>query len=175
MAPPPSSAAPRSPVRIQAEGLLPRTFATLLELHRLPRAIWRLGWALWVGVIVCATTVYGNVFVGHSHWELVQWIPTKGTGTWAEYAADVLANIVLFAPLGYAQRPAGLLPARLAQAGKGLLYIGLTALALSMAVELVQVYSHNRQGSTSDLMANTLGGLLGGYLYAHYAKILSAR
>ncbi len=136
----------------------------MLRLHRFPRTIWLLGWGVWIGVIVCATTVYGNVFVGHSHWNLVQWIPTKGTGTWMEYGADVLANVVLFAPFGYAQRPAGMVPARLVRAGKSLLWIGLAGLALSMTVELVQVYSHNRLGSTSDLATNTLGALLGGYL-----------
>ncbi len=120
---------------------------------------WRLACALWVLVILWATTIYSNVFVGHSHWNLVQWVPSPGTGTWLEFATDVLANIGLFAPLGFTLGPAGLFPTR-----RRLVLATAVSLALSMSVELVQVYSHNRLGATSDLMANTLGGLVGAYL-----------
>ena len=121
---------------------------------------WQLLWVGWLGVILSLTIIYSNVFVGHSHWMLVQWLPSKGTGTWAEYGLDVVGNVLLFLPLGYAQGPAGLILTR-----RLLLSIGLTSLLLSMGIELFQVYSHNRLASTSDLFANTLGGLLGGLVY----------
>ncbi|MFO0773855.1 MAG: VanZ family protein [Nitrospiraceae bacterium] len=127
------------------------------RLGALSPSTWRLLWVLWLGVIVCATTIYSNIFVGHSHWNLVQWIPSPGVGTWWEYASDVVTNMALFAPLGFIQRPAGFVGA-----SRTLLWIAVTGLLVSMSVELVQVYSHNRLGSTSDLASNTLGALCGG-------------
>lgn len=124
---------------------------------------WLAVWIVWLGVVLCATIVYHNVFVGHSHWFLVQWLPSKGPGTWLEYVLDVAANVLLFGPLGYAQAPAGLSPTR-----RGLLVMGVTSFVLSLGIELVQVYSHNRLASTSDIVANTLGGILGAYLRLRY-------
>ncbi len=117
-------------------------------------------WCVCLGVILYATTVHSNIFVGHSHWMLVRWIPYyEDRGTWLEFVRDIIQNVALFLPFGYAQYAA-----TSPTASKRLRTIGLTALALSVGAELFQVYSHGRVPSTTDIVNNVAGALLGGRL-----------
>lgn len=117
-------------------------------------------WFVCLGVIVYATTIYSNIFVGHSHWMLVRWIPYyEDRGTWLEYVRDLVQNVALFLPFGYAQYAS---TSALAPSTHRLRAIGLTALALSIAAELFQVYSHGRVPSTTDIVNNVAGAMLGG-------------
>lgn len=124
---------------------------------------------MWLVVILCATTVYSNVFVGHSHWMLVKWIPLYPYGSWSEYWLDLGQNLLLFLPLGYAQARAGL-----AGTSRPLAVITITGLLISTGIELFQVYSHNRSPATTDIILNGAGSLLGGAWSLYAARGLSA-
>lgn len=80
-------------------------------------------------------------------------------------AFDVVANIVLFLPLGFFVAFAGPGPGRPA----------LVALALSLSVELCQQALPQRSPSLLDVGANTAGGALGGVAYWLVARAWAAR
>ena len=111
-------------------------------------------WILSIAVIVALTTMPWANYVGHPHWDEVRWIPFYDHPL---PLADILGNVLLFVPFGYLF-PRGLrgsAPVR----SWGLPV--LLALTLSTAVELFQVYSHNRTPSTTDICTNLLGAVLG--------------
>ncbi|OGW49967.1 MAG: hypothetical protein A2V62_07770 [Nitrospirae bacterium RBG_19FT_COMBO_58_9] len=105
-------------------------------------------------------------FVGHSHWEYIQWLPTSNHFRSRRFLFDIAANIALFLPLGYL----------LAQAYPGtttrrsiLLTVGVAGL-LSLSIELFQVYCHNRHPSPTDVVSNTTGSLIGAFLSIYWRK-----
>ena len=101
------------------------------------------------GLVVWAITPWTD-FVGHPHWDDVQWIPFV---TPPIRAIDVLGNVVLFVPLGVAI--ASIWP------DHQLLRAGTWALLMSVAGEWAQLYSHNRFPSTTDILCNFVGALIG--------------
>lgn len=120
------------------------------------RALWL--WAITL-VIALVTVRPWSGFVGHSHWQLVEWVPF----TVVFSPRDIVANTLLFVPFGFAfgwhrRRP----PIRRAV---------VTAALFSMSVELYQVYCHNHFPTTADVLTNTLGAWIG----AHLAWRASAR
>ena len=117
---------------------------------------WRFLWLACLLIIIWVTTVPGNVFVGHSHWFLVKWLPFQGFQLSFEYLTDLAGNILLFVPLGFSQLR---LDSRLGRSGfPGALAV---AILLSLAVELFQVYSHGRAPSATDVLCNSLGAWVG--------------
>jgi hypothetical protein len=72
-------------------------------------------------------------------------------------AVDVLLNIALFFPLGAALRLRGYGAGRIA-AGR----IAALTLVVSIAVELMQVAIPGRDPTLSDVLTNTIGGIIGG-------------
>lgn len=70
-------------------------------------------------------------------------------------AADMVLNVVLFVPLGFLAERQGRGHGRLGQ-------IALAAMLLSLAIECVQLVIPGRWSSFSDVVANTVGGVLGG-------------
>lgn len=99
-------------------------------------------------------------FVGHSHWEYIQWFPTADNFRSWGFLFDIAANIGIFIPLGYL----------LSQSyptittGRCILLAMTVAGLLSMSIELFQVYCHNRHPSPADLLSNTTGGFIGAFL-----------
>lgn len=86
------------------------------------------------------------------HWHRIGWIPFVSRPV---RVVDVVGNLALFVPLGvsialHARRPA---LARTAAA----------AFACSLFGEWAQIYSRYRYPSTSDLVLNVLGALIGAY------------
>lgn len=103
-------------------------------------------------MILLATTWPISDYQDHSHWAAVEWIPFSHY----QRAFDVVANIVLFVPFGLALAWRG--------ARHDVRRATLAGLALSLAVEFSQVYTHNRIATVTDLMTNTTGAWLGAWL-----------
>jgi len=78
--------------------------------------------------------------------------------------ADVLANVALFAPLGFLYSVAR--PHAMARAGR----IFLMALAMSAMIELVQLFEVTRYASLSDVAANGAGAWLGAIAHRRLAR-----
>jgi glycopeptide antibiotics resistance protein len=106
----------------------------------------------WTSLILMAGTFPLHNFVGHSHWEYVEWTVTPRHWRSPRFYLDIVANIVLFFPFG-------LLLARQFSADRLAKAVSLASLGLllSMGIELFQVYCHNRHPSAIDLLSNTMG------------------
>lgn len=108
-----------------------------------------LGLSAVIALIVFTTTALSGSFVGHSHWQLVEWVPFTG----GIRPFDIVANVALFVPLGWgiAWRQSRPLVARAVLAGA----------VLSIAIELFQVYCHGHFPTMTDVLTNTCGTWLG--------------
>ena len=116
---------------------------------------WSLVWAAArvlaaLALVLLATTWPISDFQDHPHWFRVEWIP------FSQYLRpfDVVANVLLFVPFGAAAAAGTTDPRRV----RVVMYAGL---ALALAVELSQVYTHNRIATTTDVVTNTAGAWLG--------------
>lgn len=112
--------------------------------------------SLWSGVIAMAGMLPLENFVGHPHWEYIQWTVTPRHWRSPTFYFDVVANIALFYPFGLllAMRiPLDRWSGAFALIGAGFVF--------SLGIEFFQVYCHNRHPSPVDLLSNTLGTALG--------------
>lgn len=119
--------------------------------------MWWKFWLVWIVVILGLTTLPWENYTGHSHWDLVRWIPFSDQSLGLP---DILANVVLFVPFGYFLRWA--LPRSSPQ--RVWILTLLVAAMLSASVEFFQVYCHNRIPSATDICSNLLGAVLGVWL-----------
>ena len=114
-----------------------------------------LPWVFWlaaIALIVSCTILPWSNYVGHPHWKNVRWVPFYGTGV-----LDLIANMALFFPFGYFFPGALRSGSCLRRWTLPLVIAG----TISTAVELVQLYSHNRFPSTTDICTNLIGAGLG--------------
>lgn len=112
----------------------------------------RIGFGVWSAVIV-ATTVPWTDFVGHTHWQKVQWVPFNSPPV---KLIDVAVNVALYVPFGY-------LLARGFTPRARVWHAAVLAGALSLVLEWTQLYSHSRFPSTQDLLCNIFGSAIGGW------------
>jgi len=110
--------------------------------------------------LILASGAYGSVFVAHSHWDYVVWVPPLSEIRTVEFWLDILVNIALYLPFGmlFLQRKDS------ADFSNRTILL-LLALILSCTVELYQVYSHNRRPSPVDIVCNVSGAMVGTFLW----------
>lgn len=101
-------------------------------------------------LIGVAVVPWGD-FQGHTHWQKVGWIPFASPPI---RLRDIVANLVLFAPFGAAV-------ALNVNRSRAVLAAGVTALVLSASAESLQLFSHTRFPSATDLVCNTVGAVAG--------------
>lgn len=92
----------------------------------------------------------------HSHWPRVGWIPFASPPV---RARDILINTLLYVPFGMFCRRASGRPLTMSWG-----WIAGLALALSIATEATQIYSHGRFPSATDVATNVVGALIGGWI-----------
>ena len=109
-------------------------------------------------LVFAATYPWGDM-VGHSHWTRVRWIPFK-TGPFR--VLDIVGNLLLCAPLGAS---AAFLFSR------GVLAAACISLALSVGVEVSQVYSHRRFPSSTDVVCNVAGAVAAAEIVRRYRPV----
>jgi glycopeptide antibiotics resistance protein len=102
-----------------------------------------------VAIIVLAVLPWGD-FQGHTHWSRVGWIPFVSPPV---RLSDIIANLLLFAPLGAATAADG--------RPRPVLRAAITAGCLSFIGESTQLYSHMRFPSATDLVCNVAGAMMG--------------
>lgn len=110
----------------------------------------------WVAVILAAGLWPLHNFVGHAHWEIIQWTIPANQWSARRFYFDVVVNVILFIPLG-------LLLTRLsnpstAQSRRRTLGTGLI---LSVGIEGFQIFCHNRHPSLYDILTNVTGTWIG--------------
>lgn len=116
---------------------------------------WLLLWFLYV-CLIAASGIYHTDFVAHGHWEFLKWVPPVEEIVTAGFWQDILVNVLLYVPLSllYLQRSATVTRSLV-------LKVMLLGLCLSCAVELYQLYSHNRRAALSDIVCNVTGTWVG--------------
>jgi VanZ like family len=102
---------------------------------------------VWIGSIV-GVSLPAFDFHTHAHWQSVAPIPFASAPI---KLSDIVANLVLYMPLGYLARFSRL----------GLRDTTVLAAAASVCLELSQVFSHTRIASATDVACNTIGAILG--------------
>jgi glycopeptide antibiotics resistance protein len=96
--------------------------------------------------IILVVTAWPWRFQDHAHWADVEWLPF----TKYRRPGDWIANVGLFVPLGVAWGWGAATRQRVREA----VVIGI---AVSLAVELTQVFTHWRAPSVADVIANGFG------------------
>lgn len=116
---------------------------------------WRLLWILYI-CLIAASGIYHTDFVAHGHWEFLRWIPPAEEILTFGFWLDILLNILLYVPFAllYLQRNATVTRSLVVK-------VMLLGLCLSCAVELYQLYSHNRRAAISDILCNLTGTWVG--------------
>lgn len=115
---------------------------------------------LWALFIALVGTLPLTNFVGHSHWEYIQWLPTAANLRSRRFLFDIVANMALFLPLGYLLDQSR----STATARRSLFLTAAAAGLLSLSIEWFQVYCHNRHPSPTDVVSNVTGSLIGACL-----------
>lgn len=125
---------------------------------RNPRT-WSLLWIGWTLFIMMVGVLPFSNFVGHSHWQYINWVPTaeqlRSPLVVLDLLVDMVANVLLFLPFGFCYA------ARAHERAPSTATLILLALCVSCGIELYQVYCHNRNTSLLDIMDNVLGAYLG--------------
>jgi VanZ family protein len=121
---------------------------------------------LWIGsalFIVYGTTIPFNFVssraVAYEHWTRVVWNPliSPDTGTRVPIP-DFVANVLLFTPFGCF----GMWALRRPRHPWGkVVVLALLSVMLSVSVEAVQLFTVDRVSSLADVVANTMGGVIG--------------
>lgn len=114
--------------------------------------------------IVVALFPWGD-FQGHTHWAKVGWVPFVSPPI---RIRDIVANLLLFAPLG------GVIGWR-NRRRTALWLAALTCTGVSLAGEWTQLYSHSRFPSATDLVCNVAGGLLAAWWISSRRRRAAAR
>ena len=117
--------------------------------------MWLTFWILY-SFLILTSGVYESVFVGHSHWEYVIWIPPLEEIRTLQFWLDIVVNLALYVPFAFL-----LLQHRNSNNRATLITAVLMGLLLSCTVELYQVYSHNRRPSPLDIACNLSGTIIG--------------
>ena len=97
--------------------------------------------------LIAFAVVPWSSFQDHSHWAKVEWLPFTSP---VIRLRDVLANVALFVPLGIAIGRRSVPSRRVVNAA-------LIGGAVSILVELTQVYSHSRFPTATDVVSNAAG------------------
>lgn len=116
--------------------------------------MWWILWAAWTIVILGVTLPPFKFFVGHAHWDMVRWIPFYDHPL---VLFDVIANIILFVPFGCFLKRA--LSGRSGREAWILTF--LLAGGISTGIEIYQIFCHNRVPSTTDIVTNLFGAIIG--------------
>jgi glycopeptide antibiotics resistance protein len=114
----------------------------------------RHGLLLSILVALVADFPWGSL-QGHTHWARVEWIPFAAPRF---RPLDIIANVLLFVPLGFfgARRRSSLGPA--------LALVSTISIAVAFLGESIQLFSHGRFPSATDLVCNVGGGVFGGVI-----------
>jgi glycopeptide antibiotics resistance protein len=112
----------------------------------------RVGFILTILLVLAATVPPFHALKAHAHWGKVTWIPFSERYL---IPRDLLINVLLLVPFGFAG------PWRRARWGRRLVFAAVAGAALSLCVEFVQVFSHVRLPTATDVVTNAFGSVMG--------------
>jgi glycopeptide antibiotics resistance protein len=126
------------------------------------------GWRvpLWVAVIA-ACVVPWTSWQGHEHWDKVTWVPFSTTFGPLRLR-DIVVNVLLYVPLGFWW-------VGQVHGARSVPVVTTVSCLLSLATEWSQVYAHGRFPSMTDVVMNTVGGLVGALIASAFARTAGHR
>jgi glycopeptide antibiotics resistance protein len=132
------------------------------------KTVWRMLLAFWLVSVLIVISLPGKKFDGTPHWESIQWIPFAALSFQRDVVTETLANFLAFVPIGY-------LAIRSFTFGIKwpLLVAGLLGLVASFSIELYQIFCRSRVPSSTDLILNTAGAVLGAHLALKLDDVIS--
>lgn len=110
----------------------------------------------WIAVILAAGILPLHNFVGHPHWDSIQWTIPANLWHSRRFYFDVVANMALFFPLGLLL----IRQVRIRTTRPVLMILG-GGLLLSAGIEGFQIFCHHRHPSLYDIFSNLTGTALG--------------
>jgi glycopeptide antibiotics resistance protein len=115
----------------------------------------RLRLLVWTLIVAGGVVPWSNWSV-HPHLDHVEWIPfSRNTRI-----RDIVLNVLFYLPVGYFH-----VSARTVSPGmRRVLEAGLIGLGLSVVTEASQIFSHGRFPAATDVLTNTTGAMIGGWL-----------
>ena len=116
------------------------------------RTVQHVGFILTILLVLGATVPPFHQLKAHTHWGKAIWVPFADAHL---VTRDLVVNVLLFVPFGLAG------PWRRAQGPRRLLTAAIAGAALSLVVEFIQVFSHARLPTATDVVINTLGSVIG--------------
>ena len=123
------------------------------------RPLWRTLFFLWLASVLLIIRLPWSKFDGTPHWEHIQWIPFDHLSFHPTVLFETVANVLVFIPLGYfairSFSPGTRHP---------LLLASLMGFLFSASIEFYQLFCHDRIPSTTDLLTNGGGTVLGARL-----------
>ena len=132
------------------------------------RTVWRTLLVVWVASVWIVISVPGGGFDGMPHWENIQWIPFGAFSFHPAVVAETLANFLAFIPIGYLA-----VRSFAPNIKRPLLLAGFLGLAASFSIEAYQLFCRSRYPSSTDLVLNTAGVVLGAKLALNLDDLIS--
>ena len=132
------------------------------------RTVWRILWVFWLASVWIVISLPGGGFDGTPHWESIQWIPFAALSFHRAVVTETLANFLAFLPIGYLAVRSFAFDIK-----RPLLFAGLLGLVASLSIEIYQLFCRSRVPSSSDLILNTTGVVLGAHLALKLDDVMS--
>ena len=126
---------------------------------------WRKVWLCVVLFIVVVATYPWTDFRGYAHWDRVIWVPFQNV----RHSLDALKNIALYVPFGFS-----CVQSQLHVRKGGVVKVALLAALLSVSCEFYQLFCDSRFPSMSDVISNTVGGVIGALIAGklHVSRVI---
>jgi glycopeptide antibiotics resistance protein len=120
------------------------------------RTVWRTILCLWLFSVLLVISFPWSKFDGTPHWENVRWIPFAYLSFDPTVMVETAANFLAFVPIGY------LMVRSLSPGARHpLLLASILGFFASASIEFYQLFCHNRVPSTTDILFNVAGSLIG--------------
>ena len=132
------------------------------------RTVWRILLVFWLVSVLIVISLPGGRYDGTPHWDSIQWIPFAAFSFHRDVVTETLANFLAFIPIGYLT-----VRSLAASIRRPLLLAGLLGLGASFGIETFQLFCPSRVPSSTDLILNTAGALLGAQLALKLDDLIS--
>ena len=119
-------------------------------------SLWRLLLFLWLACVLFVISLPWSRFDGTLHWGNIHWIPFAYLSFHPSDVFETAANVLAFIPIGYLM-VRSFPPAT----NRPLWFAFLLGLSCSTGMEFYQLLCHDRVPSTTDVLTNVAGTVLG--------------
>ena len=130
--------------------------------------VWRFLLVSWLASVLMVISLPGGKFDGTPHWESIQWIPFAARSFHRAVVTETLANFLAFIPIGYLA-----VRSFASDIKRPLLLAGLVGLTASFSIEIYQLFCLSRVPSSTDLIVNTAGSVLGAHLAFKFDQLIN--